>query len=163
MTKKDVYPLPYIQDIFDSIGQGCIFTTLDLKSGYWQLEVAPEDREKTAFSCHRGHFEFNRVSFGLTNDPAVFQRAMDKILSPVIGRCAFVYIDDIVIFSRSITDHLSDLREVFALLRRANLKLKSSKCEFGKPHVELLGYESSAKGIAPTEEKASAIRDLPRP
>jgi hypothetical protein len=79
MTKKDVYPLPYIQDIFDSIGQGCIFTTLDLKSGYWQLEVAPEDREKTAFSCHRGHFEFNRVSFGLTNAPAVFQRAMDKI------------------------------------------------------------------------------------
>ena len=163
ITKRDVYPLPYIQDIFDTIGQGNVFTTLDLKSGYWQLEVAPEDREKTAFTCHRGHFEFNRISFGLTNAPAVFQRAMDRILSPVIGRCALVYIDDIVVFSRSMTDHVSDLREVFNLLRRANLKLKSSKCEFAKPQVELLGYEISSKGITPLREKASAIRELPRP
>ena len=163
VTRKDRYPLPFIQEIFDTVGNGRIFSTLDLKSGYWQLEVREEDREKTAFTCHRGHFEFNRVAFGLTNAPAVFQRAMERVLSPVLGRCALVYIDDIVIFSRTTADHLRDLAEVFELLSAANLKLKSTKCEFMKESVELLGYVVSRDGITPTPEKSRAIRELAAP
>ena len=163
VTKRDRYPLPQIQDIFDAMGGSTVFSTLDLKSGYWQIPMDKRDREKTAFTCHRGHFQFNRVPFGLTNAPAVFQRAMDGILSPVLGRSALVYIDDIVVFSRSTEEHLEHLREVFTLLRGAGLRLKSTKCEFSRDSVELLGYQVSAKGIAPTSEKTKAIRELPAP
>ena len=163
VTVRDQYPLPQIQDIFDAMGGSSIFSTLDLKSGYWQIPVDERDKEKTAFTCHRGHFQFNRVSFGLTNAPAVFQRAMDGILSPVLGHCALVYIDDIVVYSKDAEEHERHLHEVFTLLQNAGLRLKSSKCEFARPSVELLGYIISADGITPTPEKTSAIRELPPP
>ena len=163
VTKKDRYPLPHIQDIFDTVGCGKIFTTLDLKSGYWQLPVAEADREKTAFVCHRGQFQYNRVSFGLANAPSFFQRTMNHILAPLLGKCVLIYIDDLVIYSSSKAQHLRDLEQVFVLLDQFNLKLKRSKCEFGKPRVELLGYQIDARGIAPLPEKTAAIRDLPAP
>ena len=92
VTRKDRYPLPHIQDVFDTVGVGRIFTSLDLKSGYWQLPVAAEDRPKTAFVCHLGQFEYNRVSFGLTGAPAHFQRQMNRVLAPLLGRSLLVYI-----------------------------------------------------------------------
>lgn len=162
-TRKDRYPLPHIQDIFDTVGQGSIFTTLDLKSGYWQLPVEAEDREKTAFVCHRGQYQYKRVSFGLANAPAYFQRAMSNILAPLLGKCVLVYIDDIIIYSKSMEEHQRDLGKVFDLLKVHNLQLKRSKCVFAQPSVELLGYRIDGRGIAPLEEKTSAIRDLPPP
>ncbi len=163
VTKKDKYPIPNIQDIFDSLGQNECFTTLDLKSGYWQIPLAECDREKTAFVCHRGHFEANFVFFGLTNAPSYFQRAMDRILSPLIGTCVFVYIDDIIVYSTSKEQHILDVEKVLQLLIANGLKLKASKCDFCEPQVELLGYIISREGISPNPEKISAIKDIPVP
>ena len=101
VTVKDQFPLPLIQDIFDQLGGSKIFSALDLKAGYWQIPVHPEDRPKTAFRCHRGHYEFNVMPFGLCNAPAVFSRIMDQVLGELIGKCVMVYIDDLVIFSRN--------------------------------------------------------------
>ena len=125
--------------------------------------MAEADREKTAFVCHRGQFQYNRVSFGLANAPSFFQRTMNHILAPLLGKCVLVYIDDLVVYSPSKSQHLQDLEEVFSLLDQFNLKLKRSKCEFGKLRVELLGYQIDARGIAPLPDKTAAIRDLPRP
>ena len=163
VTKKDRFPLPHIQDIFDTVGKGRVFTTLDLKSGYWQLPVREEDREKTAFICHRGLFHYRRVSFGLANAPAYFQRAMSHVLAPLLGKCALVYIDDIIIYSKDMESHVRDLKSVFELLKGYNLQLKRSKCTFAQPGVDLLGYHINGRGIAPLVTKTSAIRDLPSP
>ena len=96
VTEKDRYPLPHIQDVFDSVGTGKIFSTLDLKSGYHQMPLAPKACPLTAFTCHVGHYEFLRVPFGLAAAPGKFQRTMNEILAPVLGRSALVYIDDIL-------------------------------------------------------------------
>ena len=120
VTIRDQYPLPQIQDIFDQVGGSTIFSSLDLKAGYWQL--AEDSIEKTAFRCHLGHYEFLRMPFGLTNAPAVFQRMMDKVLAGLIGRIVMVYLDDIVIYSRSEEEHVQHLELVFARLREAGLR-----------------------------------------
>ena len=98
VTIRDQYPLPQIRDIFYQVEGSTIFSSLDLKAGYWQLAVAEDSIEKTAFRCHLGHYEFLRI---FTNAPAVFQRMMDRVLAGLIGRIVMVYLDDIVIYSRS--------------------------------------------------------------
>ena len=127
VTIRDQYSLPQIQDIFDQVGGSTIFSSLDLKAGYWQLAVAEDSIEKTAFRCHLGHY----VPFGLAKAPAVFQRMMDKVLAGLIGRNVMVYLDDIVIYSRSEEEHVQHLELVFARLREARLRLKPTKCLFG--------------------------------
>jgi hypothetical protein len=97
VTIKDRYPLPLIQDIFDQLGGSKLFSTLDMRSGFWQLPMSPESIEKTAFVCHRGQFECPRLPFGLANAPSVYQRAMNKVLGDFIGKFIMVFIDDIVI------------------------------------------------------------------
>jgi hypothetical protein len=163
VTVKDKYPLPHIQDIFDTVGKGKVFSVLDLRSGYWQLPVAAEDRFKTAFTCHVGQFQYKRVSFGLATAPSYFQRAMSQALSSCLGRFVLVYIDDIVVYSDNEEEHAEHLRRVFQCLSDHNLQLKMSKCSFMQPSVNLLGFRISADGIAPLEEKVRAIRDLPAP
>ena len=163
ITKKDAHPLPYIQDVFDQLAGATIFSTLDLRSGYWQVPMAEESIPKTAFTCHLGLFEFTRLPFGLTNAPAIFQRAMNKVLSGLIGRCCMVYIDDIVVYSKSEQEHAVHLAAVLKLLRNAGLQLKPSKCSFGLPEIELLGYKVSAEGISPLEDRVEAIEKLDRP
>ena len=163
VTKKDRFPLPHIQDIFDTVGQGSVFTTLDLKSGYWQMPMRQEDREKTAFVCHRGQYQYKRVSFGLANAPAYFQRVMSHILAPLLGKSVLVYIDDLIVFSKDLESHKRDLSQVFELLKVHNLQLKESKCVFARPSVDLLGYHIDGRGISPLSEKTSAIADLPPP
>ena len=101
VTKKDVYPLPRIDDILDTLGQAHYFTTLDLASGYWQIELDPATREKSAFTTHRGLFEFQRMPFGLCNAPSTFQRLMQVVLAGLERQCCFVYIDDILVCSRT--------------------------------------------------------------
>ena len=162
-TVKDRHPIPNIQELFDSLSGATIFSTLDLKSGYWQLEMDENSISKTAFTCHRGIFEFRRVPFGICNGPAVFQRTMNHILAPLLGKCVLVYLDDIVVFSRDATEHNKHLRKVFQLLERHCVTLNRKKCEFAKPEVELLGYCVSKRGIAPIPEKTEAIANLGRP
>lgn len=160
VTKKDKYPLPLIQDIFDQLSGASIFSTLDLKSGYWQIPVRPKDIEKTAFVCHVGQFEFLRLPFGLCNAPSAFQRLMNKVLAGLLGKTCMVYLDDIVVFSKDPVEHGRHLAEVFDRLRKAGLTLKRSKCSFGRKEVELLGYLVSGEGIRPDPEKVKAILNL---
>lgn len=163
VTIKDRYPLPRIEDIFDALGGSTIYTTLDLKSGYWQLPIRKRDRLKTAFVCHMGQYEYNRVPFGLANAPAVFQRTMNQVLAPVIGKCAFVYIDDIIVYSANPQDHAKHLADVFKLLNQHQITLKRSKCNFGQSEVQILGFLVNKDGISPIPSKTSAISNLDTP
>ena len=122
-THRDAYPLPKIDATLDSLAGSTLFTTVDLASGYWQVEVAPQDKEKTAFSTPKGHYEFNVMPFGLTNAPAMFQRLMECILAGLSGEQCLIYLDDIIIFSSPFEDHLLRLTSVFDRLRSAGLKL----------------------------------------
>ena len=127
-TKKDAHPLPRIDDTLDTLGEAQWFTILDLTSGYWQVEVAPADREKTAFATPDGLYQFRVMPFGLCNTPGTFQRLMERVLQGLHCSTCLVYLDDIVIYSRTIEEHLTRLAEVFTRLREANLKIKPSKC-----------------------------------
>ena len=163
ITKKDSHPLPYIQDVFDQLAGAKIFSTLDLRSGYWQIPMDAESIPKTAFQCHLGLFEFVRLPFGLTNAPAIFQRQMNKVLSGLIGKICMVYLDDVVIFSQTEALHQKHLQQVLDRLRAAGLQLKPSKCHFCLPEIELLGYRVSADGITPLPDRVSAIVNLEHP
>ena len=163
VTIQDAHPLPHIQDIFDELKGAQVFSTLDLRSGYWQVPVAEESVPKTAFTCHLGLFEFVRMPFGLTNAPAIFQRAMNKVLSGLIGKICMVYIDDIVIFSNNVEQHAYHLSLVLERLSQAGLQLKPSKCSFELPEIELLGFVVGKNGIQPQAEKVAAIKNLLAP
>ena len=130
ITIGDSYPIPNISEILDQLGKSKYFSTLDLASGFHQLKMAPEDSAKTAFSVPQGHFEFNRMPFGLKNAPSTFQRLMNSALSGLQGIQCFVYLDDIVIYSYDLESHIKNLTDVFQRLRDYNLKLQPDKCEF---------------------------------
>ena len=163
VTKKDVYPLPRIDDTLDCLGKCSYFSTLDLASGYWQIEVDENDREKTAFSTRFGLFEFNRMPFGLCNAPATFQRAMELVLCGLQWSSCLVYLDDVIVFSRTFTDHLSDLRKVFDRLRANGFMLKPSKCQLGCKQVNYLGHIVTKDGIKPDPEKIVSVENFPVP
>lgn len=163
ITIKDSYPLPNIQDIFDMLQGAQVFSTLDLRSGYWQAEMAEKDIPKTAFVTHRGLYEFSKLPFGLTNAPSQFQRLMNKILAEHIGTICFCYLDDIIIFSKTEEEHKKHLETILTTIENAGLTLKLKKCHFGQTQVELLGYVVSNKGISAQQSKVEAIRNLPEP
>ena len=162
-TIKDSYPLPRIDDTIDALHGAQYFSTLDLFSGYWQIEIEEVDKPKTAFVCEFGQYEFNRMPFGLTNAPATFQRLMNKILKPVLYISTLVYLDDIIVFSKSIDEHIEALHTVFNLLASAGLRLKSKKCEFLKEKLHYLGHIVSREGVAPDDRKIQSILEYPEP
>ena len=162
-TRKDSYPLPRIDDALDSLAGSKYFSTLDLQSGYHQVAMHPESKEKTAFISHAGLYQFNVLSFGLTNAPPQFQRLMSRVLHGLEWKVCLVYIDDVIIFSSSFAEHLSRLQLVFDRFRAANLKLKPSKCYFARDSVNYLGFVVSSKGIAPDTYKLDAVRSFPTP
>ena len=141
LTRKDAQPLPRIDDALDTIGECCYFSTLDLASGYWQVEVSPEDREKTAFSTPYGLYQFRVVPFGLYNAPATFQRLMEEVLAGLHWTSCLVYLNDIIVFSQTIEDHLDKLREVFSRIRDAGLKIKPTKCHLLQRSIHYLGQK----------------------
>ena len=163
VTKKDSHPLPRISEALDALGGARWFSTLDLRSGYWQIEMAADSKEKTAFITHNGLYEFNVLPFGLCNSPATFQRLMTHVLRGLEWDICLVYIDDLIIFSRNFEDHLKHLEEVFKGLREANVRLKPSKCHFVKPQVEYLGHVVSAEGLKPNADKIRAVKEFPIP
>lgn len=162
-TISDRYPIPNINDILDSIGKAKYFSTLDLTSGFHQIEMKPKDIAKTAFTVEGGHYEFIRMPFGLKNAPATFQRVMDSVLGDLNGTICLVYLDDIIIFSPSLQKHLLDIKMVFEKLRAANFKLQSSKSEFLRKEIEFLGHIVTQDGIKPNTNKISAIKKFPCP
>ncbi|KAJ9518741.1 hypothetical protein QJQ45_025988, partial [Haematococcus lacustris] len=144
LTLRDQYPLPRIDDLFDRLSGCSVFSSLDLQAGYHQIRITPEDVPKTAFRTPEGHFQFKVLSFGLTNAPATFQRVMNDAFAPVLGKCALVYLDDILVMSKSLPEHLQHLRLVFDLLRKNKLYAKMSKCEFMQLTLRFLGHVISA-------------------
>src|SRR5581483_5934346 len=116
------------------------FTTLDLASEYWQIKMRPEDQEKTAFITKYGTYEFKVMPFGLCNAPATFQRTMDKVLGELKNKFVMVYLDDVIIYSKTFQDHLYHLEQVFSKIRQANLRLKAEKCHFCAKEQQFLGH-----------------------
>ncbi|GBM71467.1 Retrovirus-related Pol polyprotein from transposon 297 [Araneus ventricosus] len=163
ITKKDSYPLPRIDDTLDALNGSQWFTTLDLKSGYWQIEIRPEDREKTAFTTGQGLWQFKVMPFGLCNAPETFERLMETVLRGLSSEACLVYLDDIIIVGRTFEEHLNNLRKVFQRLQKANLKLNLKKCRFFQKEVTYLGHVISAEGVKTDPEKIKAVVDWPRP
>jgi len=162
ITIKDAYLLPRVDDTLDTLaGSVCGFSTLDLKSGYWQ--VAPEDRGKTAFCTQEGLFEFNVMPFGLCNAPATFQHLMDSVLAGLQWSSCLVYFDDIIIMGRTFEEHLKNLKQVFERLKQAGLKLHPQKCHFLQHYVNFLGHIVSSTGIAPDPSKTAKVKEWPKP
>ena len=163
VTRKDSFPMPLVSDTLDALSGTQYFTTLDLKSGYWQIEMHPASREKTAFCTSNGLYEFLVMPFGLTNSGASFQRLMGHILRGLEYRFALIYIDDIIIFSKSVDEHLAHLEEVFRRLREASVKLNPKKCNFVKQKVEYLGHVITPQGIEVDKNKVQVVLDFPTP
>lgn len=162
-TIEDKYPLPRIEEILDNLGKCCYFTTLDLAQGFHQIEMHPNSIEKTAFSVDNGHYEYLRMPFGLKNAPSTFQRVMDNVLKEYLHRFCFVYMDDVVIFSKSLKEHLDHLRLIFQKFRHYNLKVQLDKSEFLCKDVTFLGHVITPEGIKPNPSKIEAIEKYPIP
>ena len=163
ITIGDTYPIPNITEILDQLGKSKYFSTLDLASGFHQIKMSPEDAAKTAFSVPQGHFQFNRMPFGLQNAPSTFQRLMNTVLSGLQGERCFVYLDDIVIYSYDLKSHIENLSAVFEKLRNHNLKLQPDKCEFLRKEVGYLGHVITEDGVKPNPEKIKAVQNFPIP
>ena len=155
VTKKDNYPLPHIRDVVDKMEGSVFWTTLDAASAYWSMPLDEQDQEKTAFQVPRGKYEFNVTPYGLTNAGASYQGLMDICLSGLPSNRILAYMDDIVIFSRTFNEHISDIRLVFDPGRVANISLKAWKCTFAAETVDFLG-----ELIEKINEKDTAIKTL---
>jgi transposase InsO family protein len=163
ITTKDCYPLPRIDEILDSLQGKKYFTGLDLANGYWQIEVDPKDREKTAFVVENDLYEFVKMPFGLCNSPSTFMRAMNCVMAGLINEILHVFLDDLIVASSTFKEHIENLRKVFDRLRTVGLKLKPKKCHFLQKKLEFLGHVVSEDGISPDESKTNKIRDFPTP
>ena len=152
-TEGDAYPLPDVTEILDQLGQSKYFSCLDMVLGYHQIEVAEQDRAITAFSTKEGHWEYKRLPFGLKTTPATFQRMMNAVLSGLTGSHCFLYLDDVIVYTRSLAEHDTKLREVFNRIRANWLKLKPEKCKFLRKEVNYLGHVISENGVLPDRAK----------
>lgn len=163
VTTKDVYPLPRIEDALSRLEGSKYFSIMDMQSGYWQVQMSPEDKHKTAFITADGLYQFRVMPFGLTNAPSTFQRMMDVLLAGLKWNICLVYLDDIVIFSETVSEHLVRLEAVLRCLKQANLKLKLSKCSFLFTSLRVLGYVVSGLGLSPEPSKVAAVQAFPIP
>ena len=167
VTKADIFPLTRIDDLLDQLGESRFFSTLDLASGYWQVQVHPDSVEKTAFVTHQGLYEFQVMPFGLKNAPAVFQKLMQQVLrglNPEEGLPSVsMYLDDVLVFSRTFEDHVTHLKLVIERLQDAGLKLKPSNGHFICQSVEYLGHLITSDGIQPNPQRVSAVSIFPAP
>ena len=163
VTINDKYPLPKISDLLQSLNGAKYFSTLDLESGYWQAEIAEEDRCKTAFTTDSGHYEFEVLCFGLKNAPSIFSRLMNIVLAGLLGNQMLVYMDDIIIFSSTIEEHCTKLEKLLERLGEANLTIKLKKCKFLEKSIKFLGHEVSEKGISVHTDHFLPIETFPVP
>ena len=167
VTIPDSFPLPRIDDLLDQLGESKYFSTIDLVSGFWQIRMHPSAQEKTAFVVPQGLYEFRVMPFGLTNAPGVFQRLMQQVLSglnPADGpEFVSVYLDDILVYSCSLQDHLGHLRVVIGKLVEVGLKLKPAKCHFARSELEYLGHVITRNALKTNPRLVQAVEELPHP
>lgn len=163
ITIKNRYPLPRVDDLLDQLSQAKYFSKLDLTSGYWQMRVKDEDIHKTAFTTRYGHFEFMVMPFGLCNAPATFQYLMNSIFQEYLDDFVVVYLDDIMVYSKTYEDHMRHLEIVFNKLQENKLYAKLDKCEFLETSVEYLGHVVGNNSIKPDDRKTKAILDWETP
>ncbi|GBO17949.1 Retrovirus-related Pol polyprotein from transposon 297, partial [Araneus ventricosus] len=142
-----------MDDTLDALNGSQWFSTLDLKSGYWQVEIQPEDKEKTAFTTGQGLWQFKVMPFGLCNAPATFERLMEAVLRGLTSEVCLVYLDDIIIVGRTFEEYLNNIRKVFQRLQKSNLKLSPKKCRFFRKDVSYLGHIISSDGVKTDSEK----------
>ena len=165
VTELMSFPIPHMSDVFDTLAQSKaeVFSTLDLRSGFWQVPLDKATKHKSAFITHQGIFEFNRLSFGMVNAPMTFQSLMTKVLKNLNFKIALVYIDDLLIFSKDFDQHLHHLNLVFDNLRSANLTLHPAKCKFATKQVKYLGHIVSKDGLRVNPENTDKIRNCKSP
>ncbi len=163
ITKKDSYPLPRVETGLHAFFGSSWFSTLDLKSGYWQVEMDESDKEKTAFSTGEGLWQFLVMPFGLCNAPATFERLIEQVLMGLPWNVCLVYLDDIIVHAKSFDEELSRLSEVFNRMREAKLKLNPKKCLRFQDEVNYLGHKISKDGIATDPTKVEAVKNWPVP
>ncbi|XP_029151508.1 uncharacterized protein [Arachis hypogaea] len=163
VTIRNKYPLPRIDDLFDQLQGASCFSKIDLRSRYYQLKIKGEDIPKTAFQTRYGHYEFLMMPFGLTNAPAAFMDLMNRVFKPFLDHFVIVFIDDILVYSKSEEEHEHHLRVVLQTLRNHKLYVKFSKCEFWLDQVAFLGHVVSKDGIKVDPKKVEAIQQWPRP
>ena len=163
VTRKDSFPLPRVDSTLDALNGSQWFSTLDLKSGYWQVQLEESAKEKTAFSFGKGLWQFNVMPFGLCNAPATFERLMESVLARMPWETCLVYLDDIIVMGKSFDEHLVNLTQVFERLRSSNLKLSPKKCCLCQTQVTYLGYVVTRSGIKPDPKKVEAVQSWPVP
>jgi hypothetical protein len=163
ISVKNKYPLPRIDDLLDQLSGATVFSKIDLQSGYHQVRVAEADIPKTAFRTRYGHYEWTVMPFGLTNAPATFQSLMNAVLRPYLDTFVLVYLDDVLIYSKTQEEHKRHLALVLQALREHKLYAKLSKCEFGKRQLNFLGHVIGDNGISMDPSKVEAITSWPKP
>ncbi|KAL7868371.1 hypothetical protein SRHO_G00097550 [Serrasalmus rhombeus] len=163
VTIKDSYPLPRPADALDSLSGSCWFSTMDLASGYWQVELEPQDQEKSAFTTGHALYHFKVMPMGLTNAPPTFQRLMELVLRGLHWKECLIYLDDVLVFSRTFSQHLGSLEEVLGRFRSAGLKLKPTKCSFACSQVTFLGHVVSSQGLQPDAKNLDKVLNWPTP
>ncbi len=163
ITRKDNHPLPRIDMLLEKFEGSKWFSTMDMASGYWQVEMDEKDIEKTAFITHEGLYEWTVMPFGLTNAPATFQRTMQMVLGELFYTVAPVYIDDIIVHSRTFQDHMRDIGNVFEKIQGANLKLGPEKCKFCFEEIKFLGHIIGKDGIKTDPAKIEKVKNYPKP
>ncbi|RVW44493.1 Retrovirus-related Pol polyprotein from transposon 17.6 [Vitis vinifera] len=163
VTVKNKYPIPLIADLFNQLGRARYFTKLDLRSGYYQVRIAEGDEPKTTCVTRYGSYEFLVMPFGLTNTPATFCTLMNKIFHPYLDKFVVVYLDDIVIYSNTLKEHVEHLRKVFKILRQNELYVKKEKCSFAKEEVSFLGHRIRDGKLMMDNSKVKAIQEWDPP
>jgi hypothetical protein len=163
ITVKDCFPIPTVDELLDELFGAKYFSKLDLRSGYHQILLQPEDRHKTAFRTHQGHYEWLVMPFGLTNAPATFQSLMNHIFQHALRKYVLVFFDDILIYSQTWQDHLTHLDAVLKVLQDHTLFVKLSKCSFGVVEIEYLGHMVTGQGVSMDKDKVQDVLNWPTP
>ena len=163
ITVKNKHPLPVVDELIDELAGAKWFSKLDFRSGYHQIRIVKGDEHKTAFKTHSGLYEFLVMPFGLTNAPATFQSVMNNIFAPLLRHGVLVFMDDILIYSATLEDHVQLLAQVFSIIQQHQFLIKLSKCSFAQNQIEYLGHCISAQGVATESSKITAVQQWPVP